>query len=122
MSEDTRAPERAALAALDAALRDISEWVQLAKRQTREIPNYGFVPWAPTDAGIVASERVMKQVADAAILLLVSERERALRLLRRSDGQGNTHYAVRLAAEAEGIESVLDKLAALSPMSSQEGQ
>jgi hypothetical protein len=48
--------------ALLAADRDISEWLQLAKRQANELPNADYHPLAPTRLGIAASNEVRELI------------------------------------------------------------
>lgn len=70
---DLPTPERM-FRALGEAHHDLSCWIQLAKRQTKEIPNYGHVPWAPTDDGIAFSEFVLAGI-EGAIGAYVRERD-----------------------------------------------
>lgn len=51
--------------ALTAAWQDIHDWLQLARRQRRELTDVDRLPCGPTDAGIAASERVLEQIREA---------------------------------------------------------
>jgi hypothetical protein len=45
--------------------RDIGEWIQLAERQRREIPNADYVPHAPNSMGIKRSRQVQEIIGRA---------------------------------------------------------
>lgn len=70
---DLPTPERMYRALMEAR-SDISHWIQLAKRQQQEIPNYGHCPYAPTDHGIAFSEFVVAGI-DGAIAAYCRERD-----------------------------------------------
>ncbi len=44
--------------------RDIHEWVGFARRQMREMPNWEYTPYAPTDQGVAASEKIRARVGE----------------------------------------------------------
>lgn len=110
--------------------RDIGEWVSLAKRQQKELPDCDHLPCGPTSAGIAASERIQARVSavlrgngignDALKELAQKWRDeasassaRASELARQTQERGMCHEWEDIIVMADTLDRCADQLAAL---------